>query len=274
MTTTMPATKLGGMRQFALTVARQAGELACAAFSARSRAADRIQAKGPGIDLVTSTDHACEELIVEQVLRRYPGHAVLAEESGEHGPPDAEYRWLVDPLDGTHNFVAGLPLFGVCLTLLHDDQPVLAVVHDSPRKRSRWAIRGEGAWDGAERLKVSDPPRELRSATVSWIQGYAVPRADPVRLQVLETLETHCKRTLVTWAPSQDWGLLASGGTDALLAYRNSSWDLEPGLLLVEEAGGQVVRTPELVLAGVPSTVRALLPLVGLSGSDRGPAET
>lgn len=266
MGSALSTAELAAMRQLALTVARQAGELACAAFGARSSAAgDAVRVKGGGTDLVTSTDHACEELIVGQLLRRYPGHAVLAEESGEHGPADASFRWLVDPLDGTHNFVAGLPLFGVCLTLLHEDQPVLAVLHDSPRKRSRWAVRGGGAWVDQTRLTVADPPRPLRTATVSWIQGYAVHRTDTFRLQTLDLLEAHCKRTLVTWAPSQDWGLIASGGTDALVAYRNSTWDLEPGLLMVQEAGGRVVRDSDVVIAGVPATVDQLVTLLSIN---------
>lgn len=265
-TTTSP-TELHTMRHLAVTLARQAGELACAAFNAGpSGSDDVVRAKGSGVDLVTSTDHACEELIVGQLLRRYPGHAVLAEESGEHGPADAEYRWLVDPLDGTHNFVAGLPLFGVCLTLLRHGEPVLAVVHDSPRKRTQWAVRGEGAWADSHPLRVIEPARELHWATVSWIQGYAVDRTDPFRVRVLDALETQCKRTLVTWAPSQDWGLIVAGGTDALVAYRNSSWDLEPGLLLVAEAGGHVVRSGDVVIAGVPATVERLAEMLSVGG--------
>lgn len=236
----------------ALDLARGGGELA------RRFAAEGVEVEAKdGTDLVTRADRDVERRMVHHLLARYPEHAILGEESGRHGPEEARVRWLLDPLDGTHNYAMGLDVYGVCLTVLLDGRAEVAVVHDSPSGRSTSAIRGRGAWQEGRRLSVRDPV-PLARTTVSWIQGYDIDLDDPARRAVFDPLERSVKRVLRTWAPSRDWALLAEGGIDAVIAFRNEPWDLEGGALIACEAGAIEVRTEDLVIVGVPAVVSEL----------------
>ncbi len=253
----------------AISLARRAGDLAVA-----ERETARVRSKGDGADLVTHVDHAAERLIAAGIAERYPEHGILGEEEGEQGAgADAPLRWLIDPLDGTNNYVLGLDVYGVCITLCDRDGPLVAVVHDSPRRRTYWAIRSEGAYlsaDGSSaphrlHLDAADP---LAHTTISFTQGYTVGHDDARRTAVFGALERSAKRVLRTWAPSADWGLLATGRLGALVAYRNEIWDLLGGILIAQEAGADLLRdrTGELVLVGHPRTVQELRGLIGLDG--------
>lgn len=148
--------------------------------------------------------------------------------------------------------------------MCHHDTPVVAVVHDSPRRRTYWAISGQGAWLSAgerapQRLVLRDS-EPLGHTTVSLTQGYGVGHDDFRRNNLFDVLERHNKRVLRTWAPSVDWGLLATGRLGAVIAYRNEPWDLVGGTLIAEEAGAQVHTDPtgDLVIVGHPQSVREL----------------
>ena len=215
-------------------------------------------------DLVTHVDRAVEGRIVTALATRFPDHSILGEEGGEQGSEQGDFRWLIDPLDGTNNYVLGLDVYGVCITLCHHNTPVVAVVHDSPRRRTYWAVEGQGAWlaiDGGspQRLSLNDA-ESLGHTTVSLTQGYGVGHDDSRRNNLFDALERHTKRVLRTWAPSADWGLLAAGRLGAVIAYRNEPWDLVGGALIAEEAGAVTHTDPtgDLVIVGHPQTVREL----------------
>lgn len=249
------------MRTLAVRLAAEAGRYAVEELEQNLG----IEAKGSGADVVTRVDREVERRIVDGILRQFPDHAILGEESGQHGEEDAPVRWLVDPLDGTNNYVMGLPMFGVCITACVDNQPVVAVVHDSVRDITTSAVQGGGAFRGARRLALGAAPG-LKRTTLSWTQGYAVPHDDPFRARAMEAMERSAKRVLRTWSPSIDWGLVATGHVGAFVAYRNELWDLLGGALIVEEAGGVISRVPELDLfivghAQTVSAVRSLLDL-------------
>ena len=245
--------------EWAIELARGAGNYAVA-----QQDGARIELKGDGADVVTHVDHEAERRIVAAIAERYPDHAILGEEGGEHGTgPSAEFRWLVDPLDGTNNYVLGLDLYGVCITLCHQDVPVVAVVHDSPRRRTYWAIIEQGAWlslgAGSDpQPLVLGEASPLAKTTVSLIQGYEVGHDDDRRNAIFAALDRGTKRLLRTWAPSVDWGLLATGRLGAVVAYRNTAWDLVGGAMIADEAGAQVYTdaTGDLVIVGHPQTVQ------------------
>ncbi|MFC0676029.1 inositol monophosphatase family protein [Brachybacterium hainanense] len=253
--------------RLAVVLARRAGDLAVA-WQQRARA----DAKGDGADVVTDADRAAEALIAAGIAERFPDHGILGEEEGEQGAgPDAELRWLIDPLDGTNNYVLGLDVYGVCITLCRGGEPLVAVVHDSPRRRTFWAVAGGGAFlegpdDGEPQRLDLGAASPLRVTTVSFTQGYAVEHGDARRDRVFGALERSAKRVLRTWAPSADWGLLAQGRVGALVAYRNEVWDLVGGRLLATEAGAEAVDDPsgELVLVGHPRVVAELRGVLGL----------
>lgn len=252
----------------AVSLAREAGDLAVA-----EREVARVEPKGDGADLVTHVDREAERRIAAALAQRFPEHGILGEEDGEQGAgAQARLRWLIDPLDGTNNYVLGLDVYGVCLTLCEGDEPLLAVVHDSPRRRTYWAIRGEGAFrsdPGAAPRRLRLPAADaLDRTTVSFTQGYRVGRDDDRRHRFFGALEDSAKRVLRTWAPSADWALLAEGRLGALVAYRNEIWDLLGGALIACEAGARMVRdrTGDLVVVGHPDTVEELRGLLGVDG--------
>lgn len=251
----------------AIACAREAGD-----FAVAERATVRVEVKGSGVDLVTHVDREAERRIVAALRREYPDHAILGEEAGKQGDDRGAYRWLIDPLDGTHNYVLGLEVYGVCITLCHHDRPVMAVVHDSPRRRTLWAIEGEGAFvephptqPGALPVPVRiDGSEMLARTTVAFTQGYEVGHDDPRRNAVFDLLERRAKRVLRSWAPSSDWALLVTGGLGALVAYRNEIWDLVGGALIATEAGAASWTSADgdLVIVGRPDVVSALRDLI------------
>lgn len=254
--------------ELAITLAREAGDFAVAEHDTA-----RIEAKGTGGDLVTHVDREAEARIVQALRERYPEHAILGEEEGEQGAAaGARHRWLIDPLDGTHNYVLGLDVYGVCITLCEGDRPLVAVVHDSPRRRTFWAIAGAGTWlslgeDEEPRRLLLGAEVPLDRTTVAFTQGYEVGHDDERRNDLFTSLERGTKRVLRSWAPSSDWGLLVTGQLGAMVAYRNEIWDLVGGTLLAEEAGGAVRTDPagELIVVGRPQTVQELDALLGVT---------
>lgn len=251
--------ELENMRDVAVRLAQEAGRFAVAELEGSLG----IEAKGSGADVVTRVDHEAERRIVAGIRSVFPEHAIFGEESGHHGDDNAAIRWLVDPLDGTNNYVMGLPMFGVCLTACLDNEPVVAVVHDSMRDVTTAAIRDGGAFRGGRRLALGEVPA-LDRTTLSWTQGYSVAYDDPFRTRAMGALERAAKRVLRTWSPSIDWGLVAASQIGAFIAYRNEVWDLVGGALIVQEAGGVVYRasTCDCVIAGHAQTVSELRSLL------------
>lgn len=247
------------MRDLAVRLAQDAGALAVAE-AATVEAMD----KGASGDVVTHVDHEAERRIIAGISAAYPDHAILGEESGWHGDPHAEYRWLVDPLDGTNNYVLGLGCYGVCITACRGERPVVAVVHDSPGSHSYAAVAGLGATRDGAPVTMASPSR-LSRETVSWLQGYAVHHDDAYRQQTFGLLEASCKRVLRTWSPSIDWGLIATGKVAAMVAYRNETWDLIGGALIACEAGAQMRTSPDddVVLVAHPALLTELAQLTG-----------
>src|SRR5205085_654363 len=142
------------MLNFAIQTARDAGRVLAEKFGR----AIQISSKGD-IDLVTEADLASEQLIVERVRSHHPRHAVLAEEAGDvaaAGGAPSEYKWIVDPLDGTTNYAHGYPVFCVSIALEHEGRVVVGVVYDPLRDELFAAERGEGATLNGRRVRVSD----------------------------------------------------------------------------------------------------------------------
>lgn len=251
------------MHDLAVRMAREAGDYAVAQLDADNG----VRGKGENGDVVTLVDDEAERRIISSIQDAYPDHAIFGEEHGMVGDPDAPIRWLVDPLDGTNNYVMGMPMFGVCITVMEGETPVVAVVHESVRGITTSAIRGKGAYRNGQRIELPEP-RSLNRATISWTQGYGVTYDDPFRVHVIGTLEPRVKRLLGTWSPSIDWGLIAAGHVGAFVAYRNELWDLVGGAMIVQEAGGDVYRSPDpdldCIIAGHPACVAELREMLGV----------
>jgi myo-inositol-1(or 4)-monophosphatase len=245
------------MRRLAVGLARRAGDLAVA-----RRPTAVSTAKGDSGDVVTEVDRECEHLIVEGIRRRFPEHAILGEETGRHGPEGSRIEWLVDPLDGTNNYVMDLASHGVCITACFDGAPLVAVAHNAPAGRTFAAVRGEGTTVDEQSVRMRDPP-PLARATVSWTQGYGVDRDDAARNRAFTALERTTKRVLRTWSPSIDWGLVAAGHVSGIVAYRNEPWDLVGGVLIATEAGAAVHAAGDWVVAAHPALLAEVVAALG-----------
>ena len=191
-------------------------------------------------DYVSEVDHKAEQDIISVISKAYPGHAILAEETGASGKGD--YQWIIDPLDGTTNFLRGFPQFSVSIALKHKDKLEVAVVYDPLRDEIFSASRGEGAQLNDRRIRVT-PRKQLSGALL----GTGIPfREDQDLNAYLETLKVMINGTAgVRRAGSAalDLAYVAAGRLDGFWEYGLNSWDMAAGCLLIQEAGGLVTDT-------------------------------
>ncbi|MEO0605318.1 MAG: inositol monophosphatase family protein [Myxococcota bacterium] len=227
------------------------------ALRAAHAAAAAIPASGPldvrhkgTFDLVTQADVAAERAIREVLERHTPDIPILGEEGG--GGEAATTRWVVDPIDGTTNFVHGVPHYGISIALEVDGEPVAGVIHNPGRGQTYRAAKGQGAWLDDQRLSVSST-RELSAALCAT--GFSVKHRDRLATSVAiaEAVlrDSHGIRRF--GAASLDLAYVAAGTFDAYFELYLSRWDVAAGILLVREAGGRVEALPGYGLGDAPA---------------------
>jgi histidinol-phosphatase len=224
-----------------LTLALDLAELADAITTERYRASDLAVQTKPDLTPVTEADTAVERAIRERLASARPGDSVLGEEYGVSSAPDATRRWIVDPIDGTKNYVRGIPVWATLVALQEGEELVVGVVSAPALGRRWWASRGAGAFvsegsgDERRRLQVSGV-RELKDAQlcVSGLDGWE----ESVGLDALMTLQRGCWRTR---GFGDFWGymLVAEGAADVCCEAIVSLWDLAALVVIVQEAGGR-----------------------------------
>jgi myo-inositol-1(or 4)-monophosphatase len=226
------------MVNIALRAARKAGEKIVRA----SDHLDRVEVKAKGVnDFVSEVDIAAEKEIIYHLSRAYPDHAFEGEETGLTGDAEAAYRWLIDPLDGTTNFVRGIPHYGVSIACLHKGKVEHAVIVDPVRREEFTASRGRGAQLNGRRIRVSSLPG-LDGALL----GTGIPFKDHCDDKLgpysksIEILARQCAGIRRAGAASLDLAYVAAGRLDAFWEIGLSPWDVAAGALLVREAGGLV----------------------------------
>jgi myo-inositol-1(or 4)-monophosphatase len=191
-------------------------------------------------DFVTEVDHAAEKAIIETLLTAYPGHGIWAEESGrEFGAKDSEFVWIIDPLDGTTNFIHGLPVYCVSIALAVKGKIEQAVVYDPTRNDLFTATKGRGAYLNDRRLRVSKRT-QLKESLIST--GFPFREGDNFN-QYLTMMGDVMKRTAGLRRPGAaalDLAYVAAGYTEGFFETGLQPWDVAAGSLLVTEAGGLV----------------------------------
>jgi myo-inositol-1(or 4)-monophosphatase len=201
-----------------------------------SRTAEGVRHKGR-VDLVTEVDLASERAIREVLARHTPDVPVLGEEGG--GAVSAETRWIVDPLDGTTNFVHGFPFYAVSVALQVDGQLVAGAVLDVPRRRMFSAAAGRGAECDGTRLRVS-----TRSELLDALLGTGFPYDRTVDaatyLVPLQAFLERSQGVRRAGAAALDLAMVAAGELDGFWEFGLGAWDVAAGVLLIEEAGGRV----------------------------------
>jgi len=193
-------------------------------------------------DVKAAADRASEERMLSVIRESHPDHAVYAEESGDVST-DGDLRWVVDPLDGTNNFVSGLPSFATAAAVLDDDGPVVGSVYVPVSDDLYVARRGEGTRHDDESVSAaSDVPTE--KATVAFVIGHDVKldgrMAEANEMQA--ALGDATKRVVESWSPCVHWGALARGRLDGMVCFYPDDEEQHVGELLAEEAGAAVAR--------------------------------
>jgi len=192
-------------------------------------------------DFVTEVDHAAEQAVIEVLHRAYPEHAILAEESGATAGSsgESEYTWIIDPLDGTTNFIHGFPQYAVSIALRHKNVITQAVIYDPTKNELFTASRGRGAYLNERRIRVSK-----RTQLAVALIGTGFPFRD---LEGLDEYLTMFRELTVrtaglrrAGAASLDIAYVAAGRLDGFWETGLSAWDMAAGALLVQEAGGLV----------------------------------
>ena len=219
----------------AVELARQAGQIQRERYETELD----IRTKSAPIDLVTEVDGACEALIIEGIRQKQPADAILAEEGGGDDRPDAEWRWIIDPLDGTTNFAHGFPRFCVSIGLEHHGQTVMGVIYDPLLDELFQAIRGAGAWLGDRRLRVSGE-KKIGQALVATGFAYDVHRSAQDNLEEFGRVLKATRGLRRDGSAALDLCYVASGRLDAYWEMKLNAWDVAAGNLMVEEAGGRV----------------------------------
>ncbi len=214
-------------------MAREAGRT----LQRRFRTAVRVKVKGPA-DIVTATDVEAQSLIVGRVRRKFPAHGILAEE-GLDATAGTEWRWIVDPLDGTKNFAHGLPNFCLSIAAERDGQVKLGVVLDPMHDELFAAVRGYGAWCNGRPIRVSET-RDLGRAFLGTGLPHRVRRFAGSVGRTFSRFATLCLGVRDRGAGALDLCYVACGRFDGYWEIDQSPWDIAAGSLIVEEAGGRM----------------------------------
>ncbi len=198
----------------------------------------QVSAKGPG-DFVSKADLAAEKIIRDELMAGRPSYGWLGEESGGVEGEDPTRRWIVDPLDGTTNFLHGLPHWAVSIALEHKGEIVAGVIFDAAKDELFWAEKGSGAWMNEARIRVSGRSRMIECLFATGIPFGGRP-ALPASLQDLARLMPACAGVRRWGAAALDLAYVAAGRFDGLWERGLNLWDTAAGIVLVREAGGMV----------------------------------
>lgn len=245
----------------AMSWAREAGAVHMRYF--RGNELD-IRSKLNDSDVVTAADKAAEKVLIDHIREAYPDHSILSEESGadQHA---GDYRWVIDPLDGTTNFSQGLPLFSVSIGIEHDGETVVGVVFAPYLNELFHAVRGEGAWLNGEPISVSGKTTLEQSVVAT---GFPVDKLENPdnNLDNVARVMPLVRGMRRLGSAAIDLCYVAAGFLDGYWELNLHAWDASAGLLIVEEAGGSYTHfrfdRNISVVAGTPAIHDLLLPML------------
>ena len=225
------------MLNFAIETAREAGQILLDKLGRKIN----VSKKG-GINLVTEADLASEKLIIEKIRSHYPKHSILAEESGETNvvviEGESEWKWIIDPLDGTTNYAHGYPCFCVTIALEHNREIVVGVTFDPTRNEIFAAEKGNGASLNGRQIRVSDT-ENLKDALLVTGFPYDVTQRENFTRHFSEF--TYKSRGIRRdGSAAIDMAYVACGRFDGFWEEGLHAWDVAAGVLMIEEAGGRV----------------------------------
>jgi myo-inositol-1(or 4)-monophosphatase len=225
------------MLNVAVRAAREAGKI----INRASLDIDLLRvAQKAANDFVTEVDRAAEQAIIDVLLRAFPRHGILGEETGSaFGDAGSEYQWIIDPLDGTTNFIHGMPVYAVSIALAHRGVVQQAVVYDPTRDELFTATRGAGAFLNSRRIRVSSRVR-LEDSLIGT--GFPFRKNDDfdTYLEIFKRVAQRCVGLRRPGAAAIDLAYVAAGRYDGFFETGLKPWDIAAGSLLVTEAGGLI----------------------------------
>lgn len=258
--------------QIAKKLAHDAGQLALK----YQEKGFKVDYKDSPLNLVTEVDKACEELIIKTIKRNFPDHSIISEESGKTDG-QSEYKWIVDPIDGTTNFVHGHPIFSVSIAVIKAGRPIIGVVEIPYLNESFWAQQGKGAFLGSKQINVSKV-NKLEEALLATGFPY-----DREGARYKKNMELHdafykpCHGVRRMGSAAIDLCYTAAGRYDGFWEYGLKTWDIAAGKIILEEAGGKVTNMDggtldpkkENLLASNGPLHNTMMELIKRHGGDR-----
>lgn len=222
-------TELVARKNIAAKAAKQAGRM----LTGRFGKIKMIKAKGDR-DLVTDIDLAAERIIKNQIIRKFPQDSILSEENSREQKSD--FKWIIDPLDGTHNYIHNINIFGVSIALAYKDRVVVGVIYMPEEDELYVAQKKKGAYRNGKRIWVSQ--RRIKETTL--IFDSSIRYQEDRMLKDLRKLADEVFNVRMFGSTARGLTYVAEGKADAEVEYNDKLWDFAAGLLLIEEAGGRV----------------------------------
>lgn len=186
-------------------------------------------------NLATNLDKEAEKIIVDKIRKKFPSHGILAEEGGSKHA-DREYLWIIDPLDGTHNYIRNIPIFGVSIGIIHKNKFIAGVIYMPFEDELYVGEKKNGSYKNGERICVSSKTK-LKDCSVSF--DSSIRYSSEVMLKVLGELANECFNIRMFGSSVRILGYVAEGKLDASVEYHDMPWDFAGGVAIIEEAGGK-----------------------------------
>lgn len=234
MPLTMSSTNIDLLKQIGINAVQQAGVALLHLFGRNRMLAEKLDG-----DWVTQADLESARIIRNIMHNSHPKIGLIFEEDISQDFDVRDPVWIIDPLDGTHNFSLEIPVFTISATLVIDGSPFLSIVNQPFTKQIIVAHKGQGVTLGSERLSICSENLEDHLGTVCYVIGYAN-RRETLANNLLLELREHSTRVLELWAPSLSWCLVAREKADSVICLYPSRFDNIGGSLILEEAGGVV----------------------------------
>jgi myo-inositol-1(or 4)-monophosphatase len=223
------------MLTIATRAARAAGDIILRNIDKLDRLTIEVKADN---DFVTKVDRKAEEVILNTLQQAYPTHGIIAEESGTHNE-DSEYQWIIDPLDGTTNFLHGFPQYAVSIGLQHKGRMEVGVIFDPIKNELFTAARGDGAQLNGRRLRVT-PRKGLAHSLIGTGFPFKQPQYLDTYLASFKAVHPKVAGIRRAGSAALDLAYVAAGRLDGFWEIGLNNWDMAAGVLLVREAGGIV----------------------------------
>ncbi len=218
------------LKQTAITAAKKAGAILKKYYGKKIPGV-----RSKGTSLVTDVDIWCNEAIIKEIRKKFPEHNIISEES-KHKKTNSEYTWFVDPIDGTHNFIAGLPLFGTTVAVARGKEVVLGVIYLPVFDKLYVAEKGKGAFCNGKRIRVS----KRKELDFSFLLFDSSSSTRKKKLKLMHSISSHLFNERVMGCAVCATAWVAEGSADAMIMFKTNSWDIAAGFLLIEEAGGTI----------------------------------